>query len=410
MKECDVLVVGAGPAGSSAARAASMGGAKTVFIDKKGEVGKPVQCAGAVGAYLLPFLPFEIPKELLIWRIDELRFWADGIAINRRGGPWTSYAIDRSSFDSWLAQKAVEAGADLRLETELVDLEIEDDFHASKAIVKTGEGEEEAAFKALIAADGVDSKVLEELGVRNDSPIIGNAMSYELENVKLQAPHRDQLFFGDFAPSGYAYLFPISRDRANIGVGSISDEKEIEKCFEEFCELPQVKRQIQDSTKVKEKSGSVPFGYLADKCWYGNVLLAGDAATQNIKPLVEGILPAIICGSIAGETAAKFLETGSPLAEYQESVQRKLGVIFRESDRYIDLLDELSHSTSEGRYLMMMGLCSNIFSVEDIKRLKDEDYAMLKRRLMGWKKSKMKRFMTEVQERFGILYLRLVSR
>jgi len=56
--ECDVLVVGAGPAGSSAARAAAMNGAKTIFIDKKEEIGKPVQCAEGIGEDLFSYLPF----------------------------------------------------------------------------------------------------------------------------------------------------------------------------------------------------------------------------------------------------------------------------------------------------------------------------------------------------------------
>ena len=56
--KCDVLVVGAGPAGSSAARAAAEAGASTICIDKKEEIGHPVQCAEGIGTYLFPLLPF----------------------------------------------------------------------------------------------------------------------------------------------------------------------------------------------------------------------------------------------------------------------------------------------------------------------------------------------------------------
>ncbi|RMF90582.1 MAG: FAD-binding protein, partial [Methanobacteriota archaeon] len=77
--ECDVLVVGAGPAGSSAARAAAEGGAETIFIDKKKEVGVPVQCAEGIGSYLIPYLPFEMPEEQLIWEIEGISFHVDDI-------------------------------------------------------------------------------------------------------------------------------------------------------------------------------------------------------------------------------------------------------------------------------------------------------------------------------------------
>jgi digeranylgeranylglycerophospholipid reductase len=105
--ECDVLVVGAGPAGSSAARAASLNGAKTIFIDKKDQVGIPVQCAEGIGKYLFPYLPFKIPKEQLIWKIDGMFFWVDDISIRKTGDFWNGYSIDRRKFDKWLSELAV---------------------------------------------------------------------------------------------------------------------------------------------------------------------------------------------------------------------------------------------------------------------------------------------------------------
>jgi len=81
--ECDVLVVGGGPAGLSAARAAARRGLKTIVIEEHEEIGVPVQCAEAVGEYLFPYLSFKIPTEQLIWKIKGMYFWADGIAVKR---------------------------------------------------------------------------------------------------------------------------------------------------------------------------------------------------------------------------------------------------------------------------------------------------------------------------------------
>ena len=140
MIECDVLVVGAGPAGSSAARASAKAGAKTIFIDKKKEIGLPVQCGESISDYLIPLLPFKIPKEQLIWKIDGMLFYAEDIAIKRTGKTWSGYAISRKNFDKWLANKAGNAGAKLLINTELIDLEVKDEYNVTKAIVKTPRG------------------------------------------------------------------------------------------------------------------------------------------------------------------------------------------------------------------------------------------------------------------------------
>ena len=67
--ECNVLVVGGGPAGSSAARAAAKNGANTILIEKENKISQ-VSCAEAIGSYLFPLLPFKIPKNQLIWKIN----------------------------------------------------------------------------------------------------------------------------------------------------------------------------------------------------------------------------------------------------------------------------------------------------------------------------------------------------
>ncbi|MFQ6105876.1 MAG: NAD(P)/FAD-dependent oxidoreductase, partial [Candidatus Hydrothermarchaeaceae archaeon] len=154
--KCDILVVGAGPAGSSAAKAAAERGAKTLLVDKKKRIGFPEQCGGAVASYLLSFLPFNLPRKFLNWEIDTLKFHADGITINRSGSSWTCYAIRRSELDAWLAEKAKDAGAELRINTELTNLQLEGE-RVVRATVKSHESEYEIEPKAVIAADGVSS-------------------------------------------------------------------------------------------------------------------------------------------------------------------------------------------------------------------------------------------------------------
>jgi digeranylgeranylglycerophospholipid reductase len=162
---CDVLVVGAGPAGSSAARAAALGGADVMLIEKMDRPGK-VACGEAISKMLMPLLPFRIPDSHLKWKLNGMRFYAEGIDIERRGTFWSSYSLERRDFDYWLAQEAVRAGAKLMANTELMDVE-HDKYFVKMVTAKTKDGMLEIEPKVVIAADGVESRTLKSLGMYN---------------------------------------------------------------------------------------------------------------------------------------------------------------------------------------------------------------------------------------------------
>ncbi|MCW3129045.1 MAG: NAD(P)/FAD-dependent oxidoreductase [Methanophagales archaeon] len=409
--KCDVLVVGAGPAGSSAARAAAEAGAKTIFIDKKKEIGVPVQCGECIGKYLFPYLPFKIPKEQLIWKLDGVSFWADDITIERTGGIWSSYAINRKKFDKWLADNAVDAGAKLLTNAELVDLDVKEGYDVRKAMVKTSKGEIVIEPKVVIAADGVDSTVLKLLGfIIDKNQNCGEILSYEMKNLNIEKPKYDQVFIGNFAPGAYGYIFPKSESTANIGVGRLFQEKDLSECFEEFLEVPQVKRQLKNGITVEEKNGWAPFRYVAENWVYGTILLCGDSANQNFKPFVEGFLPAIICGDIAGKTAFDYLNDKTSLDIYMKNINAKLGVLFRESDMLSNLMYDLVKSSDKKERLLLLGISTNVLSLYEIGKLKDKNYNTIKNGLKEWNSSKIKQFSTIISEKLNLLYSLLRSK
>ena len=409
--KCDVLVVGAGPAGSSAARAATEAGAKTIFIDKKKEVGVPVQCAECIGKFLFPYLPLKIPKEQLIWELDGVSFWADGITIERTGGIWSSYAINRKKLDKWLADNAVNAGAKLLTNAELVDLEVNEGYTMKKAMIKTAKGEMIIEPKVLIAADGVDSTVLKLSGFNMDkNENCGEILSYEMQNLNIYRPKYDHVFMGDFSPGSYGYIFPKSGSTANIGVGRLFQEKDLSECFEEFLEIPQVKRQIKNGINVEEKKGWAPFRYIVDKWVYGNILLCGDSANQNFKPFIEGFLPAIICGDIAGKTAFDYLNDKKSLDIYTKKINDKLGVLFRESEILGNFMYDLGKSLDKKERLLLLGISTNVLTLNEIEELRHKNYNTIKNRLEEWNNSKVRQLSTMILERLNLLYTRLRSK
>ena len=401
--KCDVLVVGAGPAGSSAARATAKAGAKVVFIDKKKEIGVPVQCAEAIGKYLFPFLPFKIPKEQLIWKTEGIVFYADDIKIERRGSIWTGYAINRKNFDRWLANCAVKEGAELLTSAELVDIETKDKYEVIKAIVKTPKKEMVIEPKVVIAADGVDSTVLKLLGFKiNKKGSIGEVLGFELKNLSIDNPNYEHLFVGDFAPGGYAYIFPKSKHVANIGVAALFPKKSLQEYYEEFLEIPEVTRRVKRGITVEEKSGKVPIRYLTDKWVYGNVLLAGDVASQNLKPFAEGILPAVICGDTAGKTVSDYLKDRVSLNAYSKRVGARFGNFLKMSDKITTIAYKIGDVGNE-EALLKLCMLANILSLKQINRLRAADYVTLKKKIEDWQCSTVKQFITTTIENLNII-------
>lgn len=375
--ECDVLVVGAGPAGSSAARACASSGIRTLLVDKKMEIGHPVQCAEGIGDYLFPYLPFTIPQKQLIWRIKGMLFWADGIFIKREGNPWSGYSINRRDFDKWLAWKAIKAGANLFLDTELIDLTLDRNNNVRKAIIRRGKRFVEIMPKIIIAADGSESKVLRLLGLYSPKEgDIGQVKSYKMVNLKIENPHYEQFYFGDFAPRAYAYLFPLSKTKANIGVGTTLSDDSLDELFHSFLDFEFVRRQLEGGKIEEERSGKAVVRDLTDKWVYGNVALVGDAANQNIKPFIEGILPAIICGDILGKLVSRSLRQGTPLTDemYKKAVYNKIGrfLVNQEVTNFVYNLPSCIESRSV--HLLYLGIFSGIIKDDDLKAIIDLGY------------------------------------
>ena len=385
--ECDILVIGGGPAGSSAARSAALNGLKTIQIEKKEEIGIDVKCGEGIGEYLFPHLPFKIPKEQLIWKIDGMFFWTDDISIEKKGKLWNAYSVDRGKFDKWLSELARIDGAELLLNTELIDLELNEENIVKKAILKKKDKLFEISPKTIIAADGSESTVLKCLDKYN--PKIGDlaeVYSWELKNIELYKPHFEQVFTGDFTPSGYAYIFPKGKDVANVGVGGIFPERKMETYFEEFLEIEQVKKQVKNAEKVVEKSKKAVWNNLTDKWIYGNVILAGDVANQNLKPFIEGILPSVICGDIAGKIAYEMLTKNNvDNDQYINEVQRVLNTYFIVSKEMQESITYLFSKKGKEKYLQFFGMVTELFKDEKIEEIENMNYDELKSILLKLK-------------------------
>ena len=207
-----------------------------------------------------------------------------------------------------------------------------------------------------------------------------------MKNLDLYKPHLEQIFTGSFTPSGYAYIFPKSKDTANIGVGGIFPEKKLEEYFEEFLEINHVKKQIKNAEYVIEKSKKAVWSDLTKKWIYKNVIFTGDAANQNLKPFIEGILPSIICGDVAGKNAfyictKKFFEK----EQYLIDIKNIFRANFEDSKQLQEDIKYLFTKKGKEKYLQFFGIVTELLNSERIKETKNMNYSELKTKLMEFK-------------------------
>ncbi len=389
--KCDVLVVGCGPAGASAARAAAMRGAKVICIEKKKEIGIPVQCAEGIGAYLLPYLPFKIPKKQLKWKIDGIRFWVDGKMLVRSSKLWSGYTIDRGKFEKWLTDKAKKAGAEVSVQTELLDLKVKNGI-VEEAFVKKKNLRIRIKPKVLVAADGSESKVLSILGRYKKTKMnVAEVYSWEMHGLKLDNPNFEQIYVGDFAPGGYGYIFPKSKTTANIGIGASMHHGSIKQYFESFLDMPEIRKQVAGGTKKVEKTKKAVWGDITDEWIFGNVIAAGDTANHNLKPFIEGILPSIISGDIAGELA-QTLSKGKIATDkhYLEQIRKRLHPHFDISKEVCEKCNSLFKMKHKKKHLLFAGLAAQLFKLEEIGELELLDYEALEAKIIEESATKVK--------------------
>jgi geranylgeranyl reductase family protein len=294
----DVLVVGAGPAGSRAAEVAADGGARVLLVDKRKKVGVPVQCAELLHRKVVRDL--DVPTNAIAQEVDGMVTHVYG------GGKVTSRApgcmLHRDRFDRFLAERAVKAGAELRTDTMVV----EPVMGGARGEGPVGAVLEEGRTKRLV-------KVMARVIIGADGPlsIVGDWVGQENEEV-LHAHQRTvrltkplaftEVFLHPDYPGGYGWLFPKGAV-ANVGVG-------VEKGLggRPGSALKDLIIALGDriGPMVSKTAGHIPVGGPL-RTVVGRILLVGDAGGFTHPITGGGIHQAVATGAMAGDAAARFI-------------------------------------------------------------------------------------------------------
>ena len=312
MIEADVIVVGAGPAGSSAAKHAALGGANVILIDKKSEIGSPKRCAEGVSIQGLEKLGIEPNPRWVTQEIEGVRLQApDGTDVWLTSEevklPEAGYILERKVFDKYMAMDAARAGAEIKIKTLVTGIDkIDNGF-----IVSTESMGKEETYKCkiLIAADGPEGHIARWAGLRPAAKAkeMESGVQYEMCNVEFERPGVIEFYFGSVAPGGYVWIFPKGDDIANVGLAilpHLAKKTAIKYLDESIAKCPYTR----NAQAVELNIGGDPVGGMTKKLYDDNIMVCGDAAGQ-VNPLTGGgIISGMIGGMCAGQVAAQAIK------------------------------------------------------------------------------------------------------
>jgi digeranylgeranylglycerophospholipid reductase len=302
----DVVVVGAGPAGSTAARFAARGGARVLLVDQRPELGHPVQCGEFLpsAAELADLFPcreviaesYAVPSETIL---QETR---DMVCISPWGHryrfPLSGYVVSRRAYDKRLALDAEGEGAELRFPCGVTQIR--------DGIVELAGGDRVEA-RVVVGADGPLSTVGRSVGFSPPREMFRMITA----TVEGEGASDIELFFGRLAPGGYAWRFPRAHD-ANVGLGvsRLPNGSRLDGLLDDF-----VGREEWGPASDRTRWW-VPLGPPPESAVRGRAIFVGDAANLVMATNGGGIPTAVLSGRDAGVAAAHHVRDGAPLVDY----------------------------------------------------------------------------------------------
>ena len=359
------------------------------MIDRKKEIGTPVQCGEVVGLSVVEMAGIKLPPQAVCARQNFTRFVVDRkVTIDNRSDYWRSATLERKIFDKHLATEAAEEGADVQADCRLVEADVVDG--SIKAVHLRHHGQDlDVRPKFVIAADGVHSTVGKIMGkeeYRGES--MANGVEYEMVSKK-RIPPCMQIFIEPEIGLGYGWIIPKGPFRANVGLGLVGKSASRREFLSDWINEHPVVSKYFDADKVLEvKTGDAPVPGFEGGPTMGNVLFSGDAAGQTLAFVGEGIMPSYICGGIAGKIAGA-AKSVSDLSAYDKAVrdamgeEMELGSDLRDALVMIWMMPELSDSQ---RCLISALVMNELIGEEDMLMMDsvpDEKalMAMLKERI-----------------------------
>ena len=321
----DVIVIGAGPAGSSAARECAQRGLSTLCIEEHGTVGYPVQCAGLLSN--AAFDECRVSDRSVLNRVQGARIVSGaGSSLLIDAQATKASVVDRGALDREMAEAAANAGAEFQLKTAVYDL------HETTILTRGANGNKEHRFRILIAADGPRSTVARILGMQRAKVYLAGIQADLMHDCDIRFVE----LYPDASPEFFGWAIPAAPGRVRIG---LCGQTGVPERFAAFV------KKFGDGSGMHLVTGTLPLGVMPRT--YGHrTLFVGDAAGFAKPTSGGGVYTGIRSARHAAAVAAACCEhdtfTDQALADYERRWKADFGRELEIGFRFFEMRQRLS--------------------------------------------------------------------
>ncbi len=340
--EYDVVVVGAGPAGSTTARKCSEKGLKVLLVEKRSEIGSPKRCAEGLSTNAAKELDLDIPVQCVSTTINGAIVYAPN---GKRfevslPGETDGLVLERKQFDKWLASRASLEGVKVISKTEFIE------FTDNGVMLEISGERKDVRCKIIVASDGVESLVLRKAGMNTVKKLkyVDSGFQYEMSNIDIEDEHKIIIYFSQKkSPRGYCWVFPKGPKHANVGIGIAGDhtEKTAKQYLDDFISS---RPELMKGSILEVNAGNIPVGDLMKEMVINNVIGVGDSVNQ-VNPIHGGgIAESMKAGTFAADAIAKALKANDLelLKEYNDVWWKERGAKLKNVERVREIIEKMS--------------------------------------------------------------------
>jgi len=319
--DADVLVIGASPAGISAALAAAAQDIDVTLIEQKSGIGDPPHPANTFFQGMFDKTNEVVHSEYVIREMTGAEIVSPSgsrIVVDAPG-----YIIDRRKFDEYHVRKLIEQNVDIRTGVTAHNIIKKDKK------IQTSTSDRTFTSEIVIIADGISSKLsaLAGLNPTKYPHDIAWAVEAEVEADGIGEPDFFEYHVGSIAPGWKATYSPGGGDRANLGVFVRRHGQDVSGFFDLWLERFKKQKNISNLRIVRKYTGGDPIATIPNKIVSAGIMVTGGAAGQS--GIGYGMRAGEICGSVAAKAIAASKTSARALSEYRHLWGKEFGSEYR---------------------------------------------------------------------------------